>query len=609
MKNNLYISFVFVLLFGVSCKKILQPDTPSTFTQEYIFGNEADASKAVNSVYALFNQDAFTSRVSNAFGPNTDVEAGGVAAAPDNSRRDIWSYETTPANRDLLTVWNNAYNAINRANECIEGIETSSIANEPGMKQLKGEVLALRAYWYYLLMNNWGDVPFKITPTKAGDEFYLPRTGRDSILTHLIHDLITIEPEMQWADQLDFGIERIGREFVMGMIARLSLMRGGYWLYPDLSMKRKDDYMKYYDTANIYCKKLVSLKPHQLSSFSSVFMHENKYEKPVNDDVIYEVAFQPGFGDVGWNIGVRVNAGTHPYGASGVSMFLTATYYHSFDTTDTRLPVTCSIIYYDKNLQQQPTGPTSISFGKWNRLLVPTPLGSASAKGTGINFPLMRYSDVLLMLAESENEIAGPDATAQDALKKVRQRAFPSSLWADKVDAYVASVSADKNTFFDAIVNERAWEFGGECTRRFDLERWNLFGKKVAETRNTLIKMGQDAIISGTGTYSNLPDYQYYKIDSASRTINFLNRYTRPAVVPPVVNVPTRGDNPNGYLRVNWMRALYNTTTNAPADYILRNWRGYKDNSGTTPLRYILPIHASVVSSSLGILNNDGYGY
>jgi len=607
-RNNLYICLVIVSLLAVSCKKILQPDTPSTFTQQYIFGNETDAAKAVNSVYALFNQDAFTSRVSNAFAPNTDVEAGGVAAAPDNSRRDIWSYEATPANGDLLTVWNNAYNAINRANECIEGIESSSIGNNPGMKQLKGEVLALRAYWYYLLMNNWGDVPFKITPTKAGDEFYLPRTGRDTILSHLIHDLVVIEPDMQWADQLDFGIERIGREFVMGMIARLSLMRGGYWLYPDLSMKRKDDYMKYYDTANMYCKKLVSLKPHQLSSFSSVFMHENKYEKPVNDDVIYEVAFQPGFGDVGWNIGVRVDGGTHPYGAAGVSMYLTATYYHSFDTTDTRLPVTCSIIYYDKNLQQQPTGPTSISFGKWNRILVPTPLGSASAKGTGINFPLLRYSDVLLMLAESENEIAGPDATAQDALKKVRQRAFPSTLWADKVDAYVASVSADKNTFFDAIVNERAWEFGGECTRRFDLERWNLFGKKVAETRNTLIEMGEDAI-SGTGAYSNLPDYQYYKIDSASRTINFLNRYTRPAVVPPVVNVPTKGDNPDGYLRVNWLRALYNTTTQAPADYILRNWRGYKDNSGTTPLRYILPIHSSVVSSSLGVLNNDGYGY
>ena len=81
-------------------------------------------------------------------------------------------------------------------------------------------------------MNHWGDVPFSITATKAGDEFYLPKTGRDSILSHLINDLIAIEPEMYWADQLDYGIERINREFVMGMIARLSLMRGGYWLYP-----------------------------------------------------------------------------------------------------------------------------------------------------------------------------------------------------------------------------------------------------------------------------------------------------------------------------------------------------------------------------------------
>ena len=48
----------------VSCKKVLEPDTPSAFTQQYIFGNVDDAKKAINGVYALFNQDAFTSRVS-----------------------------------------------------------------------------------------------------------------------------------------------------------------------------------------------------------------------------------------------------------------------------------------------------------------------------------------------------------------------------------------------------------------------------------------------------------------------------------------------------------------------------------------------------------------
>lgn len=607
MKRSIIITVAIISLVAVSCKKILDPETPSVFTQEYIFSNETDAAKAVYSVYALFNQDAFTSRVSNNFAGNSDIEVGSVGASPDNSRRDIWSFEATPANQDLLTVWNNAYNAINRANECIEGIELSAIANDRMMKQLKGEALTLRAYWYYLLMNHWGDVPFKITPTKAGDEFYLPRTGRDTILTHLINDLIEIEPHMLWADQLDYGIERINREYVIGMIARLSLMRGGYWMYPDQSMQRKADYMEYYTIANAYCKKLVETKPHQMSSFATVFMNENKYIKPVNDDVLYEVAFHPGFGDVAWCNGVRVDGGNHPYGSGSNYLSLPPTYYHSFDTTDLRLPVTCSIIYYDNNLQQQPTGPTAIAPNKWNRILVPTPLGAASAKGTGINWPMMRYSDVLLMLAETENEISGgPTAIATDALRKVRQRAFPSSLWAEKVDAYITSVSAGKEAFFNAIVDERAWEFGGECLRKYDLIRWNNYGKKVAETRNKLTAMGADAI-AGTGTYSNLPDYMYYKRNTDG-TITFLNRYKKADPPPPVVNVPNVGDNPNGYIRVNWLRSLYNTTTSGPADFILRTWRGYPDNTGATPLRYILPIHGSVVSSSLGVLKNQ-YGY
>src|SRR5688572_22805040 len=108
MKRNIYLFAAVVSLFPVSCKKILQPETPSSFNQEYIFSTEADAKKAVNSVYALFNGDAFTSRVSNNYAGNTDIEAGGVAAAPDGSRRDIWSFEATSANNETLVVWNNA---------------------------------------------------------------------------------------------------------------------------------------------------------------------------------------------------------------------------------------------------------------------------------------------------------------------------------------------------------------------------------------------------------------------------------------------------------------------------------------------------------------------
>jgi hypothetical protein len=277
-------------------------------------------------------------------------------------------------------------------------------------------------------------------------------------------------------------------------------------------------------------------------------------------------------------------------------MTLTPSYYHSFDTTDLRLPVTASIVSYNDTLAQVSTSPTSINIGKWNRMLVPSPLGPSSAKGTAINWPLMRYSDVLLMLAETENELSGPSAAAQEALKKVRRRAFAPAVWGEKVDAYVASVSGGKDAFFNAIVNERAWEFGGEFLRKYDLARWNIYGKKIVETKDKLNQMGQDAV-AGVGTYAYLADYQYAK-RNPDKTLTFLNRYNRVTG-----NVPAEYNQ-----KLNWLRNLWNTTTNGPANYTLWQWRGYTDNSGQSPVRYILPLHTSVVANSLGTLQNQ-YGY
>src|SRR3982750_3298663 len=101
MKRLLYLSLAAGTLIVASCKKILQPETPSVFTQDYIFANESDAKKAVNGVYALFNSDAYTSRISTNYAGNTDVEVGGVSASPDGARRDIWSFEATSSNSEI----------------------------------------------------------------------------------------------------------------------------------------------------------------------------------------------------------------------------------------------------------------------------------------------------------------------------------------------------------------------------------------------------------------------------------------------------------------------------------------------------------------------------
>ena len=613
MKQIIIYSLAVVALSVTSCQKFLESESPSSFTDKYIYSNETDATKAVNNIYALFNKDEFTSRVSNNFAGNSDIEVGSVNAAPSGDRRDIWSFEATSANQDLLRVWNNAYNAINRANESIEGIESSDLykAGNARMANLLGEAKGLRAIWYWYLINHWGDVPLKLTPTKAGDEFYLPRTDRNEVLSVLIDDLIEVEPKMLWADQLTYGREQINREFIIGMIARLSLMRGGYGVYPGMVQKRADDYLTYYDIANKYCRKLMSLKPHMLNpNFAQVFIDINGYQTPENEDVLFEVAFHPGYGDVAWNNGVKVDAGEHAFGSGSNYLSLTPSYYYSFDTLDTRLEATCSIIYYDKFLDQQPVAVTSIAPNKWNRLLMPKGLGKGTNKGTGINWPLMRYSDVLLMLAETENELHdGPTPDAKEALRKVRNRAFQEALRPEKVENYIISVSGSKKDFFEAIVDERAWEFGGECLRKYDLIRWGNYGEKVAEARNTALQMGMDQI-SGAGPYAKLADYLYYKRNS-NGTITFLNKYEDPAAVPPVQDSPQIGDNPDGYLRAGWLRtnSLYDSGKDLPGSFITNTWRGYPDYTGLAPVRYIQPIHQDVVTSSLGILNNDGYGF
>lgn len=613
MKFTFYILLAFCLnVATVSCKKFLDADSPSNFTQEYIYANPAEAVKGVYASYALFNQDAFTSRLSNSFIPNTDIEVGGVGAAPDNSRRDIWSLETTDANGDLNTVYANAYNAINKANIAIEGIEQSAKANDPNMKQLLGEAKALRAMWYYWLVNYWGDVPFTLIPSRGGDpsKLYLPRTGRDTILSTLIQDLISVEPVMKSAVEVEYGVERINREFVQGLIARLALCRGGYWLYPDMTMQRKSDYLEYYQIAKTYAHKVIydwgrTLNP----SFAAVFDNQSKWVVDSRSDVLFEVAFQQGFGDVGWNIGMAVDAGTHNYGSGSTYKPLTPTYAYSFDTLDTRLQKIVAFYKYDATLTQAPVSVTGLGIGNWNRLLMPVPSGPTSAKGTGINWPIMRLSDVMLMYAEADNELSGgPTAEAIEMLKIVRRRAFNSSDWPEKVDAYVLSVNSGKEAFFNAIVNERAWELGGECIRHYDLIRWNLFGKKIAETKQKLTQMGENTF-NGAGSYDYLPDYLYYRI-TADKKIEWYNSiFIKAGSPPPIKNSPNPGDNPNGYTRVTWLRGLYNQTTLGPANYILNSWRGYKDETGNSPVPYILPLHSSVISSSNGTLKNEGYNF
>ena len=139
--------------------------------------------------------------------------------------------------------------------------------------------------------------------------------------------------------------------------------------------------------------------------------------------------------------------------------------------------------------------------------------GNTSEGNTGINFPYMRYADVLLMFAEAENELNGPTDAAKNALKQVRERAFRGAAnKAEKVDGYVSALGT-KDEFFKAIVDERAWEFGGENIRWKDLVRWNLYSQVLYKNFWKYYGMGcdRDDSYDVDGNFNDLPNDFYYR--------------------------------------------------------------------------------------------------
>ncbi|WP_373549723.1 RagB/SusD family nutrient uptake outer membrane protein [Haliscomenobacter sp.] len=601
MKRNI---LIFTLILSLaSCSDFLEPDSLSTFDSKYVFSNVDDARKGVNAAYVQFGTDGFRSRLSNNMAGNTDIERqSGWTSSSD--RYQIWNLDALSTNGDLRQFWNAAYTSIRDANIAIEGIESSGSlqSNDAQTKRLMynmlGEVYTLRAYWYSMLIYFFGDVPNVRLAPKAGVDFYLPRENRNVILTQLIDDLKAIEDKMLWADQCQYGTEQVNREFTLGMIARLALQRGGYYLKPDMTMVREGDYKTYYQIAKDYTSKLITLKDRPLpTDYRQVFLNQNKFVTTVNSEMLFEVPFALGNGDVGWNIGITVQGGataSHAYGSGDNYMAVPISYYCSFDTTDIRRDVTCALYRVNTKFQEEFSAATNIAQGKWSRYFLNAPQGQNSAKGTGINWPMMRYADVLLMHAEAENELNGPTAEAKSAFKRVRQRAFSSSAWAEKVDAYTDSRSGSKEEFFNAIVDERGWEFGGEMIRKYELIRWGIYSKKMQEIVNIQKQMVDDAL-AGTGKYANLPDYMYWKRNDAGKFI-VLNPNTRVAGVP----------DPS-WTRVPFTRAMYDATKMTYSEFVTKDWEPYYNGPVPGVARYIFPVPLEAVSASQGKVDNNGY--
>ena len=638
MKTNIfrYIAFGAVALSLASCEDFLDVSPDSSITNEDIFSSEDETKAMLNTIYTkLTANNLYGLAFPYTFNTNTDVElkSNGNQLSTSGNGDDVHCFDMRALWSSLENTWNAAYEAINYCNDFIENMQDSPLFSEeisstPSMMQhMYGEVKCLRAMLYLDLIRTWGDVPFRTESTKVGIDFYGEGvTERNAILSALINDLTGVEDMMRPAADLPEGVERASREYCQGLIGQLAMYRGGYALRPGAGvgeMTRADDYLDYYRIAKTYLGKVISENRHSLDreSFAEMWMRECRWQVLRDGDIIFEVPMlKDGNGAYGYNIGVTIGYNedhpAHSFGSATNRISLCGLYPFTFDQRDLRLDVTCVPYSYDEDLNQiTAMGKSCVSgwnIGKWNKMNMDLDnMMSGTAGSTGINAVRMRYADVLLMYAEAENEINGPTAEAKEALKKVRRRAFATELQSEMVETYVEALGT-KDAFFKAIMNERAWEFGGEGIRKYDLARWNKYSETLINVYNTFGDWGKRA--NGIGVRGDVRDKVYYReLTDASGHI-YLEFRGLKEYGEDIDHPASEGWKYTQEYATNWWTRNAETGDWELHDDVKWTFRGYinvNNASSVTPddpVRYLCPYPTRIITTHKGSIQQQ-YGY
>lgn len=592
------------MLALTSCNDYLEVDPATNVAStELVFGSDGEIRTALYGVYAkVCSDNLFGGKLYNDFQLNSDVDFyanSNEAAAGNQPRR----FDVRSDAGNVETLWNNLYSAVETANEFIFNLqnngtydeETEDAASEAAdgtittvqvpkvtdVTQMMGEAKVMRAMFYHELLSYWGDIPFTLKSTYETDNLNPAITPRQEVSDALIADL-QHAAEYMYSDK-DGKVaapERITKEAAYAMIARLALQAGGYSLNHEANdvtaykMTRPSNYQEYYKIARDYAKKVIDAGGHSLNkSFRDVFVDECNFIVTTGDDAIFEIPFAKetngswGYAQGptnGVDTGVDTDYSNSAWGATSGGVRTTAFYGYSFDAKDLRRDYICGLWYYSN--QGLPTMRLDYAMhnNKWSKLWNTNGLGKTTTGATGINFAYIRYTDVLLMFAEAENELNGPTADAQEALKVVRRRAFASEDQAEKVDAYVAAATS-KADFLKLVLDERKWEFAGENMRWKDLVRNNMYAEKIFFTFLDYYAMTE--AMAGTSSYIDMVE-EYDKVPYSDVFVQsmysiLVKNYNDP-------NFPNKGVY-MFYIANPYNGAMQNPTGTAPAKYFEDN--------------------------------------
>ena len=315
--------------------------------------------------------------------------------------------------------------------------------------------------------------------------------------------------------------ERFTKNSAYGILARVALYAAGYSLRWDLNtvpytqsslkIAQRSDAARVkelYQIAADACKAVITKGENKLlEDYDQVFRDLGNQQ--YNAETMLEYGWYSTNGpDVrtGYTNGIPTSGTDNEgLGKGGSQMIAMPTFYFEFEEDDQRRDV--SVCNYGLRLSTgnnayQMNTFAGMGVGKY-RINWKKVRGSSDSK-RDFNWPILRYSDILLMYAEALNELNnGATSEAKKAVEDVRLRAFRNDA------AKVGTIPSDYAEFRDYIIQERKLELSNEGLRKSDLARWGILVDYLTTEKEKLVQLAKRE-----GRYADVDVYRAYKLAS-----------------------------------------------------------------------------------------------
>lgn len=435
---------VFVFFTGTSCKKFLEENPKGTLTDNNFYKTQEDAKAAITSVYDGLNDqwNIYYRGIYMLAELPTDNATCGIGVA--NSyifALDQYTYGAVNDRIELL--YQSLYKTIANANVAIDRIPAINF-DQTLKNQYLGEAKFVRALLYFNLVRLFGGVPLVLHQVNGISDVNQSRDSVSVIYNQIVNDLKFGEDNLPES----YGSNDLGRATSIaasGLLAKVYLT------------------LHKYDSTKIESEKVLNSSSYGLlENYSSIFSPSNRFNK----ELIFAVQNK---GNTGTSNGfglalflprstIKFSNGTYLGGNS--ADVPTTEFYNSFKAGDLRKDRTF--------FTQYDAGGGLVTFSPhWFKFFDSSSLSNLG-EGT-LNYPIVRYADILLTYAEAINNISGPTADAYLAINKVRRRAYGKDL--NQPNTAIDLSNLSPSGLNDAILDERRWEFGFEDQRWFDLVR------------------------------------------------------------------------------------------------------------------------------------------